>query len=210
MSARSTVSEILALARDPAESDLDELGSRLDRAEHALRLEVVRRLGGETQAALHEAAADRPARVAQLVPPEQGPLEPVVHDGENSLPVFSAFQKRFCRSPEGSPSAAWGYNEQSLRWLTGPGYFVVREHDEGARIDYRRTPDDRPEGWPPVVSNDRRLGRFVYAGTVDRMRRLSEHVTVGRAWEDDTEPMDNWFVLVRRDSDRDDRDRGGG
>jgi hypothetical protein len=91
-----------------------------------------------------------------------------------------------------------------MRLFTGPGYFVAYQPTEplalhgGVIIDYRRVPPDKPEGWPPVLPNTARLSRFIYNGTVDVMRRVSDRVTIGRAMRG-SQPMDNWFVLVRRD-----------
>ncbi|MFB6263988.1 MAG: hypothetical protein ABEL76_10255 [Bradymonadaceae bacterium] len=191
------IGDILAAAGAPVE--IEELERAFDRADHGNRVEAIRALDGARQAALFEAAEGRDATLDQLVPPDTPPLEEIVHEGHNSLPVFSAFQKRFCRPSGGDAEELFGYNEQAFRALTGPGYFVAGEVGGQARIDYRRLPDERLDEWPEIVPNERRLGRFVYAGTVDRMRRLSDHVTVGRAYDDDEEPMDNWFLLVRRD-----------
>ena len=54
-------------------------------------------------------------------------------------------------------------------------------------------------GASPIMPNSVRLSRFIYNGTVDVMRRVSGHVTIGRAVRDN-KPMDAWFVLVRRDA----------
>jgi hypothetical protein len=130
----------------------------------------------------------------------------VIHEGKNSLALFTRFQKRFCRpARETNPPELWGYNEQAMRLVTGPGYFVAYQPAEplalagGVVIDYRRVPPDRPAGWPAILPNTARLSRFIYNGTVDVMRRVSDHVTIGRAMRG-SQPMDNWFVLVRRDA----------
>src|SRR5262245_49347781 len=87
-----------------------------------------------------------------------------------------------------------------MRLFTGPGYFVAYVAPEGGvHIDYRRTPSDRPASWPPILPNSARLSRFIYNGTVDVMRRVSTHVSIGRAMRDG-KPMDAWFVLARRDA----------
>ena len=59
-----------------------------------------------------------------LVPEHLGASVPVHHLGVNTLPMGRFFEKRFVRSPD-NPSELWGYNHQSLAWLTGPGSFVV-------------------------------------------------------------------------------------
>jgi hypothetical protein len=136
-----------------------------------------------------------------FVPPATGTLVEVIHHGRNSLPAHNFFQKRFTRAEEAS-SDLYGYNEQSWAWLTGPGYFVA--HDTANEkeppgeyvIDYTRIPAKKVASWPKILPNDARLGRFVYAGTKDYMRRVSAHVSIGRAHRDGR-PMNAWFVLCR-------------
>jgi hypothetical protein len=123
----------------------------------------------------------------------------VIHHGKNSLAMFTHFQKRFCRPDEGPEDQLWGYNHQAMQPVTGPGYFVAHPWTEGGVvIDYTMIPPKHPEGWPAILPNDAKLSRFIYNGTKDVMRRVSQHVTVGRAQRGDT-VMDNWFVLVRED-----------
>jgi hypothetical protein len=183
--------------RDPL--DLSALGAWLDQfllSYH--RIDVLRALTAREQAALFEAAEGfRPLTLAHFVPDGVPALREVIHDGKNSLPLFSLFQKRFCRPAEGS-NELWGYNEQPMRWATGPGYFKVREIDAGqVLIDYLEVPSGKtPERWPKVLPNSARLSRFVYFHTQDTMRGVSEHVSIGRAARDG-KPMDNWFVLCR-------------
>jgi len=187
--------------------DVDRLGSLFDEADHQARVEAIRQFGRSLQRDLYDHAAGRPVALSQIVAPETSPMTEVVHDGQNTLPVFRAFQKRFCRPDpggiEGDREILWGYNEQTFKAVTGPGYFTAYEDDDTGEvcIDYREIPSASPDGWPDVVSNAARLGRFVYAGTVDRLRGLSEHVTIGRAFIDDEDPMNAWFTLVRRPSD---------
>ena len=47
-------------------------------------------------------------------------------------------------------------------------------------------------------SNERGLSRFVYGFMVDRVRRVSEHVTIGSAARKGKE-MGSYFVLTRDD-----------
>jgi hypothetical protein len=64
-------------------------------------------------------------------------------------------------------------------------------------VDYTRPlPRRAPPGLPPIVPNHARLSRFVYNGTVDVLRGVSERVTIGRATRGGR-PLDNWFVLCR-------------
>ena len=91
----------------------------------------------------------------------------------------------------------WGYNHQSLAWLTGPGYFVVhQEGDAPAAIDYRLVPPSHPPSWPAVKPNDVGFSRFVYRDMVDYLRRVSRHVLIGRATRYGKE-LPNYFLLCR-------------
>lgn len=179
-----------------------EVRELLDGLSHEERVEAVRSLGRGEQRRLYAAVEDfAPLRLADLVPPRAGELETVRHYGRNTLPLFRLFEKRMCR-PRGedrdAPVRLYGFNFQPLSGVTGPGYFVAREdpaHPE-VLIDYREIPSERPPGWPEVRPNDRGLSRFVYGGMVDRLRRVSEHVTIGSAFRRGRE-IGSWFVLCR-------------
>jgi hypothetical protein len=161
------------------------------------RFATITRLGHWQLAALYENAADnRPLALTDLVPAGVPAMTPVIHEGKNSLAAFTRFQKRFCR-PAHHDGELWGYNEQDLRAITGPGYFVAHHLEGSLVIDYRRLPPERAEGWPPIIPNSARLGRFIYHRTIDVMRRVSDRVCVGRAYRE-SRPMDAWFALVRR------------
>jgi hypothetical protein len=112
--------------------------------------------------------------------------------------MFTRFQKRLCRPAGADPAELWGYNEQDLRAITGPGYFVVHDQDNQLIVDYRRLPPEAPTGWPKILPNSARLSRFIYNDTVDVLRRVSQRVTIGRAYRRN-KPMDAWFALVRQD-----------
>jgi hypothetical protein len=177
--------------------DAKALGAWLDALSPAERVEQVRALSGREQAALFEAAKDvRKLALADFVPEATPLLREVIHEGKNSLALFSRFQKRFCR-PEAGAKELWGYNEQPMRWATGPGYFRARDIESGqVLIDYLEVPPGKAESWPKVISNSARLSRLVYYQTRDTMRGVSAHVSVGRAARND-KWMDNWFVLCR-------------
>jgi len=174
----------------------------LDGLAPAERVAAVRSLGRAEQRALYAAVAGfLPLRLADLVPPSVADLVPVRHYGRNTLPAFTLFEKRFCR-PRGAdprkPGELWGYNQQALAPLTGPGYFVARE-DPGRPevwVDYTRVPPGGAPGWPPVRANERGLSRFVYGFMIDTLRRVSEHVTIGSAARRGRE-IGSWFVLCR-------------
>lgn len=181
---------------------LDEVRAWLDALDHDGRVAAIGGLSRANLRRLYQLAADGgPLGVEDFVPAETPALTEVVHWGVNSLPAFRQFQKRFCRpAPGASEALLWGYNEQDFKVVTGPGYFVVREGDAKAPlwIDYRALPEGKPYGWPPIVPNSARLGWAVYNGTVDKMRRVSAHVTVGEAWKG-PKPIGAWFALCRED-----------
>lgn len=177
--------------------DLEGLASCLDGLPSAQRVAEVRDLSGAEQARLFEAARGfRRVTLDDFVPADEPPLHTVIHFGRNSLPVFRLFEKRFCR-PDEAKEEIWGYNEQTWKALTGPGYFVARlASDLEVVIDYCEVPPRKPEAWPPILPNSARLSRFIYYRTRDFMRGVSRHVSIGRATRDG-KPMDNWFVLCR-------------
>ena len=82
--------------------------------------------------------------------------------------------------------------------VTGPGYFMAREDAKTGEIlvDYNRLPDQKPLGWPEIRSNERGLSRFVYGFMVDRLRRVSEHVTIGSAARKGKD-LGSYFILSR-------------
>lgn len=177
--------------------DLAGLAAHLDALDSAARIAEVRSLSRAEQARLFEAARGaRPVSLDDFVPPGTRPLEPVIHHGRNSLPLFTLFEKRFCR-PDAGGAELWGYNEQPFKTLTGPGYFVARQESAlEVVIDYCEVPPRKPAAWPAILPNSARLSRFIYYRTRDFMRGVSRHVSVGRATREGR-PMDNWFVLCR-------------
>ena len=189
----------------PTSVDRKEIARVLDEVGEPVRIQSMADLGRRELALLFEAAADsEPLTIDDFVPPSVPPMTEVIHEGKNSLGLFTRFQKRFARpAGDAHKGELWGYNEQAMRLFTGPGYFVAAPPTEklaisgSVVIDYRRLPSDKPANWPPIMPNSARLSRFIYNGTVDVMRRVSGHVTIGRAMRDN-KPMDAWFVLVRR------------
>ncbi len=181
----------------PDSLDLDKLAAHLDGLSSSARVEAARSIGARDQARLFEAAQGHRIRVADFVSDSTKPMTPVIHYGRNSLPIFRIFEKRFCRPTEGG-TELWGYNQQAMGIFTGPGYFIARDEGEDeVVIDYWVVPKGPPPvGWPTILSNSARLSRFVYHHTRDYMRRVSKHVSIGRARRND-KIMDNWFVLCR-------------
>jgi hypothetical protein len=182
--------------------DLPRLSKDLNEIGHAARVWSVRQWTRANMATLWEAAKGfRPVALDDFVPPNIPPLVQVIHDGKNSLPAHTIFQKRFCRSSDaGAEDILLGYNYQSLSPVTGPGYYVAHASTEPGEvdIDYTMLPKEKPAEWPEIVGNDQRLGRFVYYGMVDVMRGLSPDVSIGRARKKGNW-VDAWFVLVRQD-----------
>jgi len=195
--------ELALKLRNPV-PDPAEIRALFDRAIHSERVAATRALRRAEQRALYAAAEGfLPLRLADLVPPGVADGATVRHHGTNTLPVFTRFEKRFCR-PRGEdpekPASLYGWNVQRLGLLTGPGYFVAAPHASRpeVQVDYRRLPSDPPDDWPRVRSNERGLARFVYGFMVDTLRRVSEHVTIGSASRSGRE-IGSWFVLVRED-----------
>lgn len=181
------------------ELDLERLAEVLDGMGHEGRVHTIRGWEKKQQAKIFEAAKGfRPLNLEHFVPAGTAPLSGVAHDGQNTLPMFSHFQKVFCRAPN-DDAVLWGFNNTSTMGLTGPGYYVARKSDvEGeVAIDYRSIPSDKPAEWPALRPNDG-LGALVYGGMIDYMRGISDHVSIGRA-EKGGKLMDAWFVLVRKD-----------
>lgn len=193
--------EILKLLRAPR-LDMPALEAELDAASHQDRMSFLRELTPKLQEKLFDAAQGQRITLEHFVPKGVGPLREVIHEGQNTLPSFRHFQKRFC-----APSAShtpelpklWGYNHQTFSPVTGPGYFSCYEDPGSGQvwIDYRQIPPERPQDWPKIIANHKKLGVVVYHGMVDRMWRVSSHVSVGRAYK--RNPMPAWFTLVRRD-----------
>jgi len=196
---------------DDEHTGIDAIGGYLDGLEAKARWLEVKQLDRDHQRTLYEKAAHAPAiDIAHFVgaaPPRQE----VIHDGVNTLPLptsWQRFQKRFCR-PDGNgaiQARLFGYNEGPSRKLIGPGFFVAIPTAErpqwsargGVVVDYYQVPDGEvADGWPRVVANDWRLQRFVYHETRDFMRRVSRDVSIGAAFKRE-KPLDHYFVLCRR------------
>jgi hypothetical protein len=183
------------------ELNLERLAEVLDGMGHEGRVHCTRGWSKATQAKLYEAVkGHKPLSIADMVPAGTAPLTEVIHDLKNSLPLFSVAQKRFCRLDDNDKQLC-GYNEGSTRGLVGPGFFTARDSETNPGeilIDYKTLPKAKAHGWPDIRSNDSGLSALVYGNMVDTMRRISEHVTIGRAAKNGAD-MDAWFVLVRKD-----------
>jgi hypothetical protein len=202
MSSSEAAGELQArIARDPI--DPREIARFLDGLPSDARIDAVRTLGRDEQRRLYRAVDSfLPLHLADLVPPTAGDLQTIRHFGRNTLPAFTLFEKRFCR-PRGAdarkPGELWGFNFQTMGFLTGPGYFVAREDPSRPEVwvDYNAVPPSHPDGWPALRRNEAGLSRFVYGYMIDTLRRVSEHVTIGSAARKGRD-IGSWFVLVRQ------------
>lgn len=190
------------------DTGIAELGAFLDAQSPSDRAAAVLALGRSDQRTLWEKAAHAPAIDLDHFVRGAGPLQEVVHDGRNTLPLpppLRRFQKRFCRPADGGGDRVLGYNEGPTRRLVGPGFFVAVatagrpawEARGAVVVDYFQVPREPvPPSWPHVVPNEQGVQRLVYAGTRDFMRRVSAHVSIGAAYKGER-PLDHYFVLVR-------------
>lgn len=188
-------------------ASLAHISAHLDALPHDDRKDQVLQLGWRAQRKLFELCKQAPDITAEhFVPAGIPDLQEVIHHGRNTFPTFRFFQKRFCR-PEGDQERLFGYNHgPTLRFL-GPGYFVTHSTashpdwvERGALVvDYFMVPDAPvPPGWPAVIPNSQGGQKLVYDKTRDFMRRVSEHVSIGRAWKEERK-LPAYFVLVRED-----------
>jgi len=200
-----TKEAVLALLeRDPI--PVAEVAAALDAMMPEARITAIRAIPGRLQARLFDAAEAgtkaAPLALTEFVPAATHDMTFVRHYGKNSLPLFTHFEKRFCRPApqhvtEGGRPLLYGYNHQALDWVTGPGCMVAYTAEGGeVWVDYRELPKAMPVGWPAVRPNDRGIAKLVYGDMVDRMRRVSKHVTIGRAWRHG-KPEGNYFLLCR-------------
>jgi len=186
---------VRATPRDP-----EAITEHLDGLPFSERMNAVAGLGGpELQRRLYASMAGKPpVTLDDLVPPDAPPLREFIFEGKNSLPLFTRFQKRFCRPPRGTAEGElWGYNHAVVAPLVGPGYFVAHPNwPAGVAIDYRRVPSEQPPGWPPVMRNDVGLSRLVYMNMIDLLRRVSNDVFIGSA-QKNARDLDSYFILCR-------------
>jgi hypothetical protein len=204
MSGTDAAAELKGRLSD-ATVDASAIAALLDGLTHAERVAATRALNRGEQRNLYSGVDGfRPVSLADLVPASTDDLTPVRHFGKNTLPVFTHFEKRFCR-PNGNdrqkPERLFGFNFQTMAPVTGPGYFVA--HDDTSRsevlVDYREVPDAKPDDWPQIAINERGLSRFVYGFMVDTLRGVSEHVTIGSAARKGKD-LGSWFILCREPS----------
>lgn len=177
----------------PTLSDsLAPITQALDTLSHDQRVNWTRGLGRKQQAALWRLADGRLVTTAELHG-EDGEI--VIHEGQNSLPVFSTFQKRVVRRGD----VVQGYNHQSMSWLVGPGHFLVAEAQSphaGAHFSYVSLATSAPPEFPALRPNDQGLSTLVFGNMIDYLRRVSPNVIVGAAYKNG-KASGAYFTLVR-------------
>jgi hypothetical protein len=189
----TTLSDLLA-ASDVTQS---QLAAHLDSLDAETRAREIRALSGKAQKRLWQVCAGAPAfTLDDLVPQSTPEGQTIIYAGKNSLPAFTWFEKRFQRRA----GAVIGYNNQSISWLTGPGYFtVVQSPSEPKELlfDYTTVPSgSAPSGWPEIKPNSAGFSRFIYNNLHDFCRRVSRDVIIGSATRLG-KVMDSYFVLSR-------------
>jgi len=184
----------------PDDVDLRGLAAYLNELDNDARIRAARSFSSKQQKLLFEAAeGHKPLELADFAPPSVPPLTTIIHYGyNNQVPGLRVFEKRMTKPGDAAiTDKLYGYNEFFLKGLVGPGYFVVKPAEAGeVVVDYYDQPPEAPQGWPPIVPNERGLGRFVYAEMRDYMRGISRHVTIGRAVRKG-KITNNFFVLCR-------------
>lgn len=188
--------------------DMPRLIEILDGLGHEGRVHAVHTWNKHRQAAIFEAAKDNgPLTIDYFVGPHIAPKVEVATEGMNTMPMFTWVRKHFAKTSADATELV-GYNNIPPFHMSfsGPGYFMAR-NDEAAGevlVDYERIPTDQaslPAGWPKIVPNSGLPLRGVVYGTmVDRMRKVSKHVSIGRASKGG-KLMDVWFTIVRKDVD---------
>lgn len=180
-----------------AGADHTALATFLDALDDAARVREVRSLARKDLGALYERCASAPPlRLADFVPDSVPVGKTIICAGLNNLPMFRTFEKRLVRTPSG---LVFGFNFQSMSFITGPGYFAITESGNELLFDYTKVPSqsDVPADWPKVVPNDSGLSNFVYKDLHDFCRRVSRDVLIGHATRRG-ESMPQYFVLARQ------------
>lgn len=201
---KDATSQALSLLREQRITPAS-VAKAFDSMTHAQRVAAIRATGRREQSRLWTAVDGfAPLSLLDIVPASTPTNQQVRHYGKNSLPLFREFEKRFVR-PEGQdaahPTELHGYNFQASAVATsfsGPGYFIAVDEPKRSevKVDYYRVPQSHPEGWPSIRSNERGGARLVYGFMVDTLRKVSEHVAIGRANKHGKD-MSAWFIVCR-------------
>lgn len=185
------------------EERLERLKTMLDSCGPWARRQAVHALTGPQMAALYDAVEGKDPLGLEHFSPSGEPLVESIHHGKNSLPLFNHFQKRFCKpDAEAGDDCLWGYNHNSglVMAVINPGYFTATANDKGeVVIDYGRTPPGKPAQWPAIAAPSARLGSLVWGGLTDHIRKVTEHVSIGKAFRHG-KPEGSYFALCREDA----------
>lgn len=166
--------------------------------------------GGKQLRRMYELAAEaEPITMAHFVPVSAAEGVIVNHRGRNSIPLplaaFRMFSKPMVKLPQ-HPGVLCGFNDTATTGSIGPGFFICRESDpadvdRGAWVvDYLQVPSgEMPSGWPALKRNEQGLQRWVYGGTQDFMRKVSDRVSIGMPFKG-AKSLGMPFVLVREDA----------
>lgn len=187
-------------ARIRAGADQASLAAYLDGLDPEDRIREVRSVPGKLMAALYERCAGSLLTLDYMVPGDVPVGEQVIFAGRNDLLMFRQFEKRFARTSDG---AIIGYNHQTMRPFTGPGYFTVLPAGDEIVIDYTKEPTGEdapagwPKGWPKVRPNASGLSHLIYKDMQDFCRRVSADVVIGHATKFG-KSIGHYFILARR------------
>ncbi len=176
----------------PSLSDsLAPIAEALDAAAPDARVNWMRGLGKRELKALYELAAGQQLPLSHFCD-DSGAI--VRHHGQNSLPLFSTFEKRFCTRDD--TMQGYNHNGALVSWFSGPGHFIARQDGDEVLFDYTVLPGSVPEDFPALAGNDSGTAKLVFGGMLDRVRRVSTHCTIGTAFRNG-KPENAWFMLIR-------------
>ncbi|MBL8633804.1 MAG: hypothetical protein JNM40_11310 [Myxococcales bacterium] len=180
-----------------AGADPTALAAFLDGLDDAGRVREVRSLSRKALGALYDRCASAPPlQLADFVPSSLPVGKTLVCAGLNNLPMFRSFEKRLVRTASGQ---VFGFNFQSMSFVTGPGYFEITQSGSELLFDYTKVPSqsDVPSDWPRVLPNDRGFSHLVYKNLHDFCRRVSRDVVIGHATRNG-ESLPQYFILARQ------------
>ncbi|MSP55052.1 MAG: hypothetical protein EXR69_05525 [Myxococcales bacterium] len=127
--------------------------------------------------------------------------EVVIHEGQNSLPLFNVFQKRCMLRTSADGPKVQGYNHQAMSWITGPGHFLVQTDGTTSWFDYTQVATDAPPEFPPIKANTGFPDKLVYGGMVDKLRKVGARGLIGaalRPLKGELRETGDYFMLIRR------------
>lgn len=174
----------------PSLEPLDTVIAAMEQRTVDEQVNWMRGLGKRELKALWEKAEGRAAPLDALRGAEG---EIVIHEGQNSLPAFNAFQKRVVARN----GKVQGYNHQAMSWITGPGHFLVQTDGTQSWFDYTEVASTAPSEFPPIKGNTGFPDMLVYGGMIDKLWRVGTRALIGAAFRKD-KPTGDYFMLIRR------------